>query len=63
MEFWCRITFEGMARPGLRRDEHILIHEGDLFSDPLPTPTADYAHWLRLPEANCRHVNMSLLGR
>ena len=37
MEFWCRIMFEGMARLGLRQDEHILIYEGDLFSNPLPT--------------------------
>jgi hypothetical protein len=55
--------FEGMARLGLRQDEQVLIHEGDLFSNTLPTPTADDAHWFRLPEANCRHVNMPLLGR
>jgi 2-keto-4-pentenoate hydratase/2-oxohepta-3-ene-1,7-dioic acid hydratase in catechol pathway len=37
MEFWCQILFEGKARLGLRQDEYILIHEGDLFSGPAPT--------------------------
>ena len=37
MEFWCRILLDGTARLGLRQDEHILIHDGDLFPNPLPT--------------------------
>ncbi len=37
MEFWCRITVDGVPRLGLRRDEQIMIHEGDLFSKPKPT--------------------------
>jgi len=50
---------DGTARLGLRQDGHVLIHEGALFSNPLPTPMADDAHWLRLPQANFRHVDMS----
>jgi 2-keto-4-pentenoate hydratase/2-oxohepta-3-ene-1,7-dioic acid hydratase in catechol pathway len=37
MEFWCQILFEGKACFGLRQDEQILIHEGGLFSGPVPT--------------------------
>ena len=49
MEFRCRVMAMESARPGLRRDERILIHEGDLVSNLLPTSMADDAHWLRLP--------------
>ena len=59
MESWYRILVDGHARLGLRQGEHVLIHEGDLVSNPLPTPMADDAHWLRLPQANCPHVDMS----
>ena len=50
---------DGCARLGLRQDERILIHEGSLFSNPLPTPMADDAPWLRLPQASFRHLDMS----
>ena len=49
MEFWCRVIFDGVPRLGLRRDEHILIHEGDLFAKPEPTGQklpANEAKWL-----------------
>jgi 2-keto-4-pentenoate hydratase/2-oxohepta-3-ene-1,7-dioic acid hydratase in catechol pathway len=49
MEFWCQILFEGKAHLGLRQDEHILIHEGDLFPGPAPTGqrlNAGDAEWL-----------------
>jgi hypothetical protein len=37
MKSWCRILLDGKARLGLRQDEQILIYEGDLFANPLPT--------------------------
>ena len=37
MEFWCRILFDGNAHLGLRQNEQILVHEGDLFSSPVST--------------------------
>jgi len=37
MESWCRILLDGAARLGLRQGEEVLIHDGDLFSDALPT--------------------------
>ena len=37
MESWCRIVVDENTRLGLHQDEHILIYEGDLFSNPLPT--------------------------
>ncbi|MGD2011349.1 MAG: fumarylacetoacetate hydrolase family protein [Desulfobacterales bacterium] len=37
MKSWCRILLDGTARLGLRQDEQILIYEGDLFANPLPT--------------------------
>jgi 2-keto-4-pentenoate hydratase/2-oxohepta-3-ene-1,7-dioic acid hydratase in catechol pathway len=37
MKFWCRILLDGTARLGLRQDEQVLIYEGDLFSNHLPT--------------------------
>jgi len=49
MDFWCRIMFEGLAHPGLRQGEQILIHEGDLFSNPVATGQKvqiDEAEWL-----------------
>ena len=60
MEFWCRVTADGVPRLGLRRDEQILIHEGDLFSKPKPTGqqvSLDKAEWL--PPASCRRANRS----
>ena len=59
MESWCRIVVDGSARPGLLQDGHVLIHEGALFSNPLPTPMADDGPWLLLPQANFRHVDNS----
>ena len=49
MESWCRIVVDGSARPGLRQDGHILVHEGDLFANPVPTGEkvdAEQAEWL-----------------
>jgi 2-keto-4-pentenoate hydratase/2-oxohepta-3-ene-1,7-dioic acid hydratase in catechol pathway len=49
MESWCRILVNGTARPGLRQDGHILIHEGDLFANAVPTGEtvdAEQAEWL-----------------
>lgn len=49
MESWCRLIFEGSVRLGLRQDEHILIHEGDLFANPAATGqrvNVDEAKWL-----------------
>ena len=49
MESWCRIVVDGTARPGLRQDGHILVHEGDLFANPVPTGEkvdAEQAEWL-----------------
>ena len=60
MEFRCRVMAAGYARPGLRRNERILIHEGALFSNPLPTPMADDVPWPRLPQTNFRRMDMSL---
>ncbi|TWU04200.1 Ureidoglycolate lyase [Symmachiella macrocystis] len=37
MKSWCRILVDGSPHLGLRQDEHILIHEGDLFANPVPT--------------------------
>jgi 2-keto-4-pentenoate hydratase/2-oxohepta-3-ene-1,7-dioic acid hydratase in catechol pathway len=49
MESWCRILVNGTARPGLRQDGRILIHEGDLFANAVPTGEtvdAEQAEWL-----------------
>jgi 2-keto-4-pentenoate hydratase/2-oxohepta-3-ene-1,7-dioic acid hydratase in catechol pathway len=49
MESWCRILLDGKARLGLRQDEHILIHDGDLFSSPAPNGQSvaiEKANWL-----------------
>ena len=49
MEFWCRVVVDGTARLGLRQDGQILIHEGDLFSNPAPTGQqlkVEDAEWL-----------------
>ena len=37
MEFWCRIMVDESACLGLRQDELILVHEGDLFANPVAT--------------------------
>ena len=49
MKSWCRIVVDGCARFGLRQDEHILLYEGDLFANPVPTGQqlkVDEAEWL-----------------
>jgi 2-keto-4-pentenoate hydratase/2-oxohepta-3-ene-1,7-dioic acid hydratase in catechol pathway len=49
MESWCRIVVDGSARLGLRQDEHILIHEGNLFANPVSTGQrvkVEEAEWL-----------------
>ncbi|MGD8269475.1 MAG: DUF2437 domain-containing protein, partial [Desulfobacterales bacterium] len=37
MKSWCRILLDGTARLGLRQDGDILIHEAELFANPVPT--------------------------
>ena len=49
----------GLAFERVLARDNVLIHEGALFSNPLPTPMADDAPWPRLPQANFRHVDMS----
>jgi 2-keto-4-pentenoate hydratase/2-oxohepta-3-ene-1,7-dioic acid hydratase in catechol pathway len=49
VEFWCRLMFDGTARLGLRQDEHVLIHEGSLFANPVATGQrvkVEEAEWL-----------------
>jgi 2-keto-4-pentenoate hydratase/2-oxohepta-3-ene-1,7-dioic acid hydratase in catechol pathway len=49
MESWCRVVVDGNARLGLRQDEQILIHQGDLFANPVPTSQqlkVEEAEWL-----------------
>lgn len=49
MEFWCRVVVDGTARLGLRQDEQILIHEGNMFASAVPTGqqlNVEDAEWL-----------------
>ena len=49
MESWCRIVVDGTARLGLRQGEQVLIQEGSLFGNPVPTGQrvkVDEAEWL-----------------
>jgi 2-keto-4-pentenoate hydratase/2-oxohepta-3-ene-1,7-dioic acid hydratase in catechol pathway len=49
MESWCRIVVDGSVRLGLRQGERILVYEGDLFANPVPTGQqlkVEEAEWL-----------------